>query len=495
MKENNRLVKKVLKDLSIRKELARENHYWFMNIYLSRYITYPTALFQKEMFEITENDDIRMAVIVAFRGSAKSTIMTLSCPIWAIIGKPQKKFILILCQTQSQAKLHLSNIKAELESNELLAHELGPFIEQNEEWSAGSIVMPKYGARITVASTEQSIRGLRHRSYRPDLIICDDIEDLSSVKTREGRDKTYNWLVGEVIPAGDKNTKIMIIGNLLHEDSVLMRLKEAIKEKRLNGVFKFYPLVDQNEKILWTGKYSDMKAIEAEKQKTGDRFSWEREYMLRILPSDEQIIHKEQLKYYDSLPEINENCRLIDTCIGVDLAISEKDTADFTAIVCAKIYYIDNKLKVFILPLIVNERLGFTETVNRIKEIPNLITDKIRLGIYIEKVGYQESLVQQLKSEGVSAEGVELHGEDKRARLTRISMEIVNGLILFPKQGTEKLIEQILGFGVEKHDDLVDAFTLLILRIIAAHQKEYHPYNWGSREDRVKPFFSRYMDF
>lgn len=457
MKKNNQSVKKVLKDLSVRKELARESHYWFMNVYLSRYVTYPTATFQKEMFEITENNDVNMAVIVAFRGSAKSTIMTLSYPIWAIIGKLQKKFILILCQTQTQAKLHLYNIKAELESNELLARELGPFTEQDEEWSAGSIVIPKYGARITVGSTEQSIRGFRHGSHRPDLIICDDIEDLGSVQTREGRDKTYNWLTGEVIPTGDRNTKVVIIGNLLHEDSVLMRLKEAINEKRLNGVFKFYPLMDTNGKILWSGKYPDMKAIEAEKKKTGDRFSWEREFMLRILPREEQIIHANQLQYYDSLPEITEDCRLADTCIGVDLAIAEKDKADFTAVVCAKLYYVKNKLKIFILPFMVNKRLPFRDSIETIKEIPKFINDGIRLNIYIEKVGYQESLVQQLKSEGVYAEGVDLHGENKLTRLKRISMEVANGLVLFPRKGAEQLIEQILGFGVEKHDDLVDA--------------------------------------
>lgn len=71
---------------------------------------------------------------MSFRGSAKSTIMTVSYPIWAIIGKLQKKFIVILSQTQYQARLHLANIKAELESNELLKQDLGPFYEVNEEW-------------------------------------------------------------------------------------------------------------------------------------------------------------------------------------------------------------------------------------------------------------------------------------------------------------------------------------------------------------------------
>lgn len=82
---------------------------------------------------------------------------------------------------------------------------------------------------------------IRHGQYRPDLVICDDVEDLNSVKFREGRDKTFQWLTGEVMPIGDQNTKIIIVGNLLHEDCLLMRLKVAIDQGRLQGNFLAYP--------------------------------------------------------------------------------------------------------------------------------------------------------------------------------------------------------------------------------------------------------------
>lgn len=36
-------------------------------------------------------------------------------------------------------------------------------------------------------------------------------------------------------------------------------------------------------------------------------------------------------------------------------------------------------------------------------------------------------------------------------------------MVLFPETGCERLIEQLVGFGVEKHDDLVDAFTMALL--------------------------------
>jgi hypothetical protein len=58
--------------------------------------------------------------VVAFRGSGKSTMVTTAYPIWAILGKQQKKFCIIFCQTRAQAKQHMMNIRTELEGNDVL---------------------------------------------------------------------------------------------------------------------------------------------------------------------------------------------------------------------------------------------------------------------------------------------------------------------------------------------------------------------------------------
>jgi phage terminase large subunit-like protein len=41
---------------------------------------------------------------------------------------------------------------------------------------------------------------------------------------------------------------------------------------------------------------------------------------------------------------------------------------------------------------------------------------------------------------------------------------IRNGNMFFPREGSEELIQQLVYFGVEKHDDLVDAFTIVLLK-------------------------------
>jgi predicted phage terminase large subunit-like protein len=458
------LVDTMLNDKKVRIGVTRSSHLYFFHLYFAHYVKYETAEFQKEIIALTENELVKKMFIVAFRGSGKSTIITTSYPIWAILGKLEKKFVLILCQTKTQAKQHMMNLRRELENNSLLRNDLGPFQEEDDEWGSGSLVFSKYGARITVASTEQSIRGLRHNQYRPDLIIADDVEDIASTKTREGRDKTYQWLTGEVIPAGDKNTKVVVIGNLLHEDSLLMRLKKNVEENKIDGIFKEYPLVDQNNVILWPGKYADLDAIEIEHKSVGNENSWQREYMLKIMPAEDQVVLREWINYYDVLPSKE---KLSSIRIGVDLAISEKETADYTAMVIGWIYPEDNGTsRIFIDSICVNKRMDFPGTVEKCIELNLVLKNNKRPDFIIEDVAYQRSLQQLLEQKGLSARRVSIGSQDKRSRLSMTSHRIKNAEVLFPRTGCELLINQIVNFGTEKHDDLCDAFTILMLDII-----------------------------
>lgn len=452
----------ISKKRKLRLQAIYKSHYWFFNIYFSHYVSYSTAPFQKEMFLLTQDMTNKLLVVVSFRGSAKTSVMSLSYPIWAIIGEQRIKYVLIISRTMEQAKQIMKNIKDELERNDLLRRDLGPF-QESGDWRSSSLDLPKYGARITVASSEQSLRGIRHGHYRPELIILDDIEDLNSVKTQESRDNTFKWITGDIIPLGDKNTKIIIIGNMLHEDSAIMRLRKNIEEGKMDGIFKEYPLVDKNNNILWPGKFPDMASIEEQKRKVGNEISWQREYMLRIVSDAGRVVHPEWLKYYSGFPSDKD---LLFTVTGVDLAVSEKNSADYTAMVSASVYKLNGELFLYILPNPVNEKLPFPEAVEKIKLLSKSVGNGYPTEMAIEDVGYQRSIIQQLQDEGFPAEGFAVKGQDKRARLALTTHMIKSGHILFPKKGVEKLIHQLTGFGSEKHDDLADAFTIAVLQTL-----------------------------
>jgi predicted phage terminase large subunit-like protein len=85
----------------------------------------------------------------------------------------------------------------------------------------------------------------------------------------------------------------------------------------------------------------------------------------------------------------------------------------------------------------------------------------------IEDVAYQKALPQQLKDEGIwNVMTTRPGNQDKRSRLVLTANLIKTGKILFPREGAEQLIQQIVHFGVEKHDDLADAFAYLVVKSI-----------------------------
>ncbi len=460
--EASELQQKMFTDRGVRKEVTEQSHQWFFSTYFPNYITHATADIHRQLFAITEDDQAPLAVVVAFRGSAKSTIITMSYPIWAIVGKQQKKFVLIASQTQYQARVHLTNIKRELESNELLANDMGPFVEQREEWGSTSLYIPKYNARITAISTEQSVRGVRHGAYRPDLIIADDVEDMASVKTREGRNKTFDWYTSEIIPAGDTHTKRIAIGNLLHEDSLLMRLKERIENDEIDGVYYEFPIISKN-RSLWPGKYPDKASLNNLRRSVANRVAWEREYMLRIVPDEDQVIDPRWIQYYDELPARTEANQYINSFLSVDLAISQKATADCTAIIVIHVfghelanrkYYIDKRF--------VNDRITHLATLDTIASMYNALLSKWeqKPRVLVEEVQYQAAVLEQLSDRKVQSRGIKIH-TDKRARLQLASPLFEQGMVYFPTdRAVAPIIQQLVGFGVEKHDDLADAVSM-----------------------------------
>ena len=129
------------------------------------------------------------------------------------------------------------------------------------------------------------------------------------------------------------------------------------------------------------------------------------------------------------------------------------------------LYETKNGYNIYILPKIVNKRMSFPETVEVCKTMSRSYKEE---GLYatlvIENVAYQDALPQQLKEEGIwDVKTVRPGHSDKRSRLMLTSNLIKDGRVRFPRTGAEQLIEQIVHFGVEKHDDLADAFSSLVL--------------------------------
>ena len=468
----------MLKDPAVRRSVVRRSHYWFFLYYFSHYIHYEFAPFQREIFALTEDASVQNAVITGFRDSAKSTIISLSFPIWVILGKPRLKNVVIVSSTEKKAQILLRHIKDALENNVRLKTDLGPFREERIGWNVDALYIKNYNARISVGSIEQSMRGFRHNEYRPQLLVLDDIEDAESVRTQEGRDKIFDNIIGDILPAGDKNAKLFVVGSVLHSDSPVMRLRKNIEAGLMRGVYRRYPIVDADGNPLWPGKFPDLAAVEAEKTRGFTEAMWRREYLLEDVPIGLQIIDPGWIHQYATLP--TDDFRFCATAI--DPALKLGDDADYTAMVSFAVYGYGRDRRAYVLPHPINERLNPDQIVARAKAISLALGRGRPTKVYVEDVGFQSVITGLLIKEGIPAESISIHGRDKETRLLSCSAYFQLQRLLFPEQGADRLIAQILNFGTGDHDDLLDALTLALPKILDEQKDSTGMYEYMRQE-------------
>lgn len=238
LKENQ--INLISNNLAIRLWVVKEVFELFFIIYFQEYVTYSLANFHYEMMKLAMDDKIKLLCILAFRGSAKTTILSQAFPIWSVLCN-NKKFVLIISKSAWTAKLFLENIKIELEYNELLKSDFW-LSKTNTIFRKTQINV--FDSIIKVANINTSLRWLKRGKYRPDLVICDDIEDIESIKTPNLREKLYTWFKKEVLTLGWENTKIIFLWNYLSKDSLLNTIIQEIKDEEISWVYRKYPIMD-----------------------------------------------------------------------------------------------------------------------------------------------------------------------------------------------------------------------------------------------------------
>lgn len=272
----------------------------------------------------------------------------------------------------------------------------------------------------------------------------------------------------------------MLLGTLLHEDSVIMRFKKDIAAEVRDGAYREYPLMNSGGTILWLGKYPDLAAVEAERLRVGNDRAWAQEFMLRIVSDHERVVHPEWIQYEECPAPIMAN-QYRGAFIGIDPAISEDKKAACTAMVVVRVFGWNDKTRIYIEQYPVNERIGLPTIIERATSLSNSFG---KAKIFVEDVGFQKGLVQVLQEQGYPAEGIRPQG-DKRARLALISHHIKNGTVRFAPRGNEELVMQLVNFGSENYMDLADALPMLIPEIIN-NQLGYQPFpDYGSRRHEL----------
>jgi predicted phage terminase large subunit-like protein len=239
--------------------------------------------------EISRADGCRRA-IEAPRGHAKSTTFTFKDSIHAAVYG-YKHYEIILSDSSEQAEGFLADIKTELEENAALREDFGDL--EGRVWKS-SVILLSNGSKIEAIGSGKKIRGRRHKQWRPDLILCDDLENDENVNTPEQRQKLRSWYDKAVSECGDTYTDIVYIGTLLHYDSLLANVfrKPEYVTRRYQGVIRWAVHAELWE--AWEALYTSLTDPDHEKTAL-EFFEANRTEMLE----GTEVLWEEKWSYYD----------------------------------------------------------------------------------------------------------------------------------------------------------------------------------------------------
>ena len=300
--------------------------------------------FHMEMWELCCSDEPKVA-IAAPRKHAKSTAITYAY-ILAMLLTRQKSFCLLVSNTEAQASEFLMSIKSELENNEALRvkYELKVLVKDTET-NIICLMNDGHQFRIQAKGSEQKVRGIKWLNKRPDLIVCDDLEEDEQVLSSERREKFRKWFMNALIPCGSDTCWIRVVGTILHLDSMLQRLINDPTWKHL-----FYSACSGKFKdILWPEKFSKecLLEIRAGFAAQNNLDGWSQEYLNNPVTTDNAFFNRNYFLDFERDGD-KETVWIKDEGTGrmrspllpnleffaaADFAISERERADYTVII------------------------------------------------------------------------------------------------------------------------------------------------------------------
>lgn len=293
----------------IRKRLGAIDMEFFGRAYFPHYFSRPSPEFHRELDAIWQQGVLKgrypitpkvakeisrlpgcRRAAAAPRGHAKSTTLTFKGAMHAVLYG-YKHYPIILSDSSDQAEGFLENIRVEFEENGLIQEDFGRL--QGKVWR-NNVILTATNIKVEAIGSGKKIRGRKHRNWRPDLLVLDDIENDENVRTPEQRAKLSNWFNKAVSKAGDDYTDIIYIGTLLHYDSLLAHTltNTGYKSIKYKAVISF-----SDEEDLWK-QWEDIYTDLSNESHAEDAKAFFEAHRAKMLAGT-QVLWEEKLSYYD----------------------------------------------------------------------------------------------------------------------------------------------------------------------------------------------------
>ncbi len=475
----------------------------FAKLFLSEHVKCSVSEAHRKIYSLLEEATRlrgQKIAIAAPRDFGKSTLVTLIYVVHAIAFK-KEQFIVLLSNTAGQAVQLLEHIRREtVENDKLIAAFPEVFKEKPLIWRQNEIVFPN-NVKVIALGSGQQVRGRRHGSARPTLVVGDDLENAESALSSKSQERTKDWLNKSVLKVGSTTTNYLLLGNLYHPCSLLSEylqlpgwtherfraiidwptnttLWEAwrniynfrIKHNEESGpeaALKFYQVnkdaMNEGVKLLWQERHSLYQLMVLKEE---DEASFMSELQNEPFDPRDRVFNLEEMHFwsdnYNSVEELlhylGSNVEFYGAC---DPSLGNHSfKGDFSAIIIlAKdkrdncLYIIEADIKRRPLDDLLNDILSYYRRFKFVK-------------FAVEGNQFQAALIKMLedraKSQGLhfSPEKV-INSTDKVKRIQGLQPLSKNGTIKFSK-AFRRLLDECMYFPRGQHDDGLDALEMAV---------------------------------
>lgn len=431
-------------------------------------INIPEVDVETDVIDIRQNKQ-NLCLMVPPRHT-KSMIFNVFGPTWLWLSAPIK----------AASVSHTSGLATQMNTkrhrilNSDLFRELFPEIE---------LVTNAKGQLVDSRGAEMySMNRNAFTGYGGDIIINDDLTNAETAR-KDQAEMSNAWAYYQnTMPSriNDINKCIImniqqrlapndIAGHIMNEPKLAARYVfitlPAIFQRRTHIVFPISGIVKTLEKgdFLWPERFGNYESLRADVGET----IFETQYLQNPIASDKTAIKASMIieKDMSDTPGV-ENAEI--TFASHDFPVKDKDTSDFLGSVLGYrvrgILYITDCLE---------KRMGFTKSVEYVEQIDNIFPGTIQV---IEDKANGSPILQQLQDKVAGMQAFQPGTASKFQRLESASLYMTSGNVILVRTVFNKLTQQwelspalrnlkqrLLNFPFVEHDDISDAFSMLVL--------------------------------
>lgn len=226
----------------------------------------PFSDLHRQIFDILDDNTKQKVAIAAPRGFGKTSIINKAFPAKRILYQ-DNHYIIPISASGPAAKEFSENLKNELLTNEDMTGLFGSIRSTDTGKESKDVFstlewVTSTGIKVLPRGAGQQIRGRLFGNYRPDLYILDDLEDDEAVESEERRHKLKKWFLSALknsVKYNSPNWRIIVIGTILHEDSLLSNLLN--KEQFPDWTTLRLEICDDNYNSNWPERMSREQII------------------------------------------------------------------------------------------------------------------------------------------------------------------------------------------------------------------------------------------